>query len=1098
MRKQSPGFIPGASLFGIFLLTLVATPAAAAPSELFISEYVEGSSNNKAIEIYNGTGAAVDLAAGGYDIKMYFNGSASAGKTISLTGTVADGDVYVVANSLAAAAVLAAADQLDSGGWFNGDDAVVLGKSGADIDAFGQVGFDPGSQWTGGGQNDTLRRKAEVCAGDTNASDAFDASVEWDVFSQDSFGGLGSHTVSCEAAGPKINEFSASTTGTDVEYIEIFGAPNTDYSALTVLEIEGDFSQGTVDEAIGLGTTDANGFYLASLAPSTLENGTITLLLVSNFTGAVGNDIDTDDDGVIDFSPWDAIVDAVAVNDGGAGDLTYGVPSLGKNYDGVSSFAPGGASRIPDGQDTDSTSDWVRNDFDLAGIPSNTGSIGPGEAYNTPGAANEVYVPPPEACGDEPITLIHEIQGSGPVSGLDGSMVSIEGIVVGDFQDGTAGVNGDLNGFFVQEEDADADGDPQTSEGIFVFDGSSPEVDVQNGDRVRVSGTVDEFFGMTQISSTSFIDVCDAAVGLPTAAEIILPVASNDDFEKFEGMYVTLPQSLAIVEYFNFDRFGEIVLATDRLFQPTAVFDPGSPEADTLASMNALSQITLDDGRTQQNPDPAIHPNGGEFDLDNLFRGGDLVSNATGVMNYSFGIYRVHPTQGAEFTAVNLRTDEPEDVGGDVKVASFNVLNYFSTLDGDGSICGPLENQGCRGADNAEEFTRQRDKIFAAINATGADVVGLVEIENHPADEAVQDLVEGLNTAAGADTWDYVDSGVIGEDVIKVAMIYKPASVSILGSHAVLDSSVDPRFIDTLNRPALAQSFVSNSTGGVFTVAVNHLKSKGADCNDVGDPDTGDGAGNCNLTRAMAAEALVDWLAGDPTDSGDVDAIVIGDLNSYDKEDPIDVFTAAGYTDLAAIFQGEFSYGYLFGAQLGYLDYALASQSLFAQSSGATQWHINADEPDLLNYDTSFKKPAQDAIYAPDAYRSSDHDTVISGFSLLHYDFSGFFRPIKNVPAVNKVKAGSSIPVKFSLDGDYGLDIFADGYPLSQAIDCESGEPGDSEPTETAGGSALSYDADSDEYNYVWKSSKTWAGTCRQLIVQLDDGSVHYASFKFK
>ena len=175
---------------------------------------------------------------------------------------------------------------------------------------------------------------------------------------------------------------------------------------------------------------------------------------------------------------------------------------------------------------------------------------------------------------------------------------------------------------------------------------------------------------------------------------------------------------------------------------------------------------------------------------------------------------------------------------------------------------------------------------------------------------------------------------------------------------------------------------MDNSTGGVFTVAVNHLKSKGSACNDVGDPDTGDGAGNCNLTRKSAAEAMVDWLASDPTGSYDPDFLIIGDLNSYDKEDPIDVLLAGGYTDLAYYFHGEEAYSYVFDGQIGYLDYALAGAGLLDEVTGVAEWHINADEADLIDYDTSFKGPNQDAIYAPDAYRSSDHDPIIVGLGL--------------------------------------------------------------------------------------------------------------------
>lgn len=596
-----------------------------------------------------------------------------------------------------------------------------------------------------------------------------------------------------------------------------------------------------------------------------------------------------------------------------------------------------------------------------------------------------------------PVVKIHEVQGSGLASPLVGQTVVVEGIVVGDFQDGASGTHGDFNGFHVQEEDADADADPLTSEGIFVFDGNSPAVNVQVGDLVRVEGVVSEFNGLTEITSFSGVTVLGSGNPLPTAAILSLPVTSVTDFEAYEGMLVTFPQALYISEYFNFDRFGEIVLTSRRHLTPTAEFEPGAPSIQAAQDF-LLDKITLDDGRSTQNPDPAIHPNGSVFDLTNLFRGGDTVQNVTGVMDYSFNLYRIQPTQGADYVNANPRPASPDSVGGSLTVASFNVLNYFTTLDyppGDplDNKCGPLQNQECRGADADQplEFTRQRDKIIAALSAINADIVGLIEIENHPSDVPTADLVSGLNDAMGAGTYNYIATGAIGSDAIRVAFIYKPASVSPVGAFAVLDSSVDARFNDAKNRPALAQTFMDNSNGAKFTVTVNHLKSKGSNCNDVGDPDLGDGQGNCNLTRKAAAEALVDWLAGDPTGSGDPDFLIIGDLNSYDKEDPIDAIKAGAddaagtgddFADMIFQFQGEDAYSYLFDGQLGYLDYALANAGMASQITGVTEWHINADEPDLIDYDTSFKLPAQDAIYAPDAYRSSDHDPVIVGLRL--------------------------------------------------------------------------------------------------------------------
>jgi predicted extracellular nuclease len=176
---------------------LAATPVhAATPTELFISEYVEGSSNNKALEIYNGTGASVDLATAGYSVQMYFNGAASAGLTINLTGTVASGGVHVLAHGSAGAAILAEADQTNSGSWFNGDDAVALLKGSTVLDVVGQIGVDPGTEWGTGvtsTADNTLRRKAAVVAGDSDGSNAFDPATEWDGFAVDTFDGLGTH-----------------------------------------------------------------------------------------------------------------------------------------------------------------------------------------------------------------------------------------------------------------------------------------------------------------------------------------------------------------------------------------------------------------------------------------------------------------------------------------------------------------------------------------------------------------------------------------------------------------------------------------------------------------------------------------------------------------------------------------------------------------------------------------------------------------------------------------------------------------------------------------------------------------------------------------
>jgi hypothetical protein len=240
-----------------------------------------------------------------------------------------------------------------------------------------------------------------------------------------------------------------------------------------------------------------------------------------------------------------------------------------------------------------------------------------------------------------------------------------------------------------------------------------------------------------------------------------------------------------------------------------------------------------------------------------------------------------------------------------------------------------------------------------------------------------------------------------------------------------------------------------------------------------------------------------------------VDVVIAGDLNSYAREDPVVAAragsddtpgTADDYTNLIASYQGPFAYSYVFYGQTGYLDHALASTSLTPQVTGAAPWHINADEPDVVDYDTTFKPPAQDALFEPNAYRSSDHDAVVVGLNLLHYSFTGFTKLVYDNPSFNVANGGSAVPLAFGLGGFRGDAVFLDGYPYSVAISCDANATvlGPREPAATPGASALTYDPSIDAYTFVWKTEKAWDGSCRRLVVAFDDGSVHYANVRFK
>lgn len=187
---------------------------------------------------------------------------------------------------------------------------------------------------------------------------------------------------------PIINEFVANHTGTDNhEFVEIFGVPNTDYSDLTIPRVDGDAAgdSGNIDAAFPVGTTDGDGYWFTGFLTESIANDSMTLLLVENFSGMAGDDLDTDDDGLLDSQPWMALLDDVAVNDEGLGEQVYSSAALTANYDG-NIFVPGGASRLPNGSDTDMVGDWTRNDFDGAGLPGFFGTVDAGEAANTPEA----------------------------------------------------------------------------------------------------------------------------------------------------------------------------------------------------------------------------------------------------------------------------------------------------------------------------------------------------------------------------------------------------------------------------------------------------------------------------------------------------------------------------------------------------------------------------------------------------------------------------------------------------------------------------------------------------------------------------------------
>lgn len=583
-------------------------------------------------------------------------------------------------------------------------------------------------------------------------------------------------------------------------------------------------------------------------------------------------------------------------------------------------------------------------------------------------------------------TPIHAVQGSGNQSALAGTSVIVEGIVTANFQ----GTN-QLKGFYIQEPDATADAEPATSEAIFVFTDATPYA-VAIGDRVRVTGTVIEFGTapntLTEITAPA-ITTLSSGNALPATVTVSLPVAAAGDLERYEGMLVTFSQALTVSDHGNLQRFGELTLkANGRALQPTNEVDlndnPASGTTSTgntnaaavtaFADLNARSSIILDDASTVTNPNPIpfLDP------ATNTVRLGSTVSNLTGILSQAFGSYRILASAAPTF-AYAPRPAAPV-VGGNVKVGAANVLNYFN---GDGLGAGfPTP----RGADTPLEFVRQRDKTIAALNGLGADVIALIEMERdgNGAQSSLQDLVNGLNAAAGAGTWAFVNDPANyttvpgGTDEIRPAFIYKPAVVAPVGNATTIS---DPAFV--IARAPVAQVFRLVSNNEQFAVIANHFKAKSSGGATGLDIDQNDGQASFNNTRKLQATALLGFISSLAATTPRV--IAVGDFNAYSEEDPIDVLRAGGLTN---IITG--SYSYMFSGLTGSLDHALGNAALVATVTGSGKWHINSDEPEFLDYNVEGKATAgcTSSCVSPDLYtatpfRASDHDPLIVGLNLL-------------------------------------------------------------------------------------------------------------------
>ena len=573
---------------------------------------------------------------------------------------------------------------------------------------------------------------------------------------------------------------------------------------------------------------------------------------------------------------------------------------------------------------------------------------------------------------------ICSIQGTGQSSPFVGQQVTTEGIVTAVFSG-----SGSINGYYIEQPDCD--GNVNTSDGLFVYSSNPSGISV--GQRLSVTGTVVEFNGLTELSNATY-NILGSGTVTPT--DIALPVGSLSNWEHYEGMLVRFPGQLMVVDNSNWSQYGEVYLASARTTTPTDQVDPndvdpsGTSSTGTsnvsavLAAQDMIDRgyILLDDTRTSSWPDPMPWA-----DAAGTLRNGSTVTDLTGVIHYSYGEYKLEPLAPVQFEHAT-RPAVPE-VGGTLRAAAFNVLNYFTTL-------------GEWGAANSAELGRQRTKLVAAIQAMDADVLVLCEIEN--TDAAWEDLVAALNGAMGVGTYAVLEEDAFGQGT-RTVILYKPSVLLPITSLYALNTSL-------FQRPHLTQGFRVLANGGRFLFSTMHLRSKLCDGATGANVDQNDGQGCFNGMRRSQVAALVDHWAELRDATGIPAQLIMGDFNAYTQEDPLDVLRASGLLDQAV----EGGYTHTYASMFGTLDHVFSTAAMDPVITGTEVWHINTDEPESFDY-----RDANITRYQPNAFRSSDHDPVVVGFD-------------GGQLSVGLVERADPTPVFFALDGGRARWELFEGY----------------------------------------------------------------------
>jgi len=479
-----------------------------------------------------------------------------------------------------------------------------------------------------------------------------------------------------------------------------------------------------------------------------------------------------------------------------------------------------------------------------------------------------------------------------------------------------------------------------SSRALFVADEALSD-SVRPGQQWMLSGRVAESGSaldkLTSLADLSGHELCAENLELPVTG-VKLPLNSRER-EALEGMRVSLDQPLFVSDVYNLSR-GQVTLSSEGVLRvPTEIENPGSAALQLARSNRNRSLVAV-------LPGPGI----------GAAAVGTSVEVTTGLLGHN------GRRQQFFLDSITILESPPQDLPEpknehSLRIVNSNLLNFFN---GDGQGGGfPTE----RGAETAEEFEAQSNRIRAAMARMQPDLLAVQELENDgfgPHSTAAS-LLALLNDT-GSNDWAVAtpETDRIGGDVITVGLFYRQSLLETVGRPRLLDS---PEF-QGLSRQPLAQVFRDRNSGQIFLVAVNHLKSKGRCPDSGGNADQDDGQGCWNAARVAAVIAQTPWLQKLAAEAETEHVLILGDMNAWRKEDPVRQFKTGGYTDLVETLSGLPQHSFLYWGQTGTLDYAFASPALLKLARHAEIWHINATRPQHMEQPRPW-------------LRASDHDPVI-------------------------------------------------------------------------------------------------------------------------